>query len=70
MAIKLATKVSKINKVSILLSKTKILETLKISAKATKNKKYFKNLIKFILRRRKKLVTKIYPIPKKKNNFI
>jgi hypothetical protein len=45
-AIKLATKVSKINKVSILLSKTKILETLKISAKATKNKKYFKNLIK------------------------
>ena len=46
MAIKLATKVSKMNKELTLFSKTKILKALKISIKAIKNKEYFKNLIK------------------------
>ena len=46
MAIKLATKVSKMNKELTLFSKTKILKALKISVKAIKNKEYFKNLIK------------------------
>ena len=48
MAIKLAIKVSKINKELTSFSKTKILKTLKISAKAIKNKKNFKKLIKKI----------------------
>ena len=48
MAIKLATKVSKMNKELTLFSKTKILKALKISVKAIKNKEYFKNLIKKI----------------------
>ena len=47
MAIELATKVSKINKVLTSFSKTEILMTLKANAKAIKNKKYFKNFIKF-----------------------
>ncbi len=49
MAIKLATKVSKMNKELTLFSKTKILKALKISVKAIKNKEYFKNLIKKIV---------------------
>jgi flagellar biosynthesis regulator FlbT len=48
-AIELETKVSKINKVLTSFSKTEILMTLKANAKAIKNKKYFKNLIKFFL---------------------
>ena len=46
MAIKLATKDSKMNKELTSFSKTKILKALKISVKAIKNKEYFKNLIK------------------------
>jgi len=48
-AIELATKVSKINKELTSFSKTKILRTLNINAKAIKNKEYFKNFITFFL---------------------
>ena len=49
MVIILATKVSKINKELTSFSKTKILKTLNINAKAIKNKEYFKNLTTFFL---------------------
>ena len=47
-AIRPETKVSKINKESTSLSKNSILITVKVNAKAKKNKKYFKSLINSI----------------------